>query len=108
LGEPPRSRGRTGGHGGGGGGWRVEGGVPFATKHKNLCLASKGPGWRPACVFVVCRPGDRLPHRIIALLCDVPPQAEWRKVHYPELDTAFAAALPGRVGVLSSEGRRPH
>jgi hypothetical protein len=26
------------------GGWRVEGGVPFATKHKNLCLADKGTG----------------------------------------------------------------
>jgi hypothetical protein len=29
----------------------VEGGVPFATKHKNLCLANKGTGRRPACVF---------------------------------------------------------
>ena len=86
VGEPPRSRGRTGGQSGGGGAWRVEGIVPFATKHKDLCLASKGPGWRLACVFVVCRPGDRLSRRIIALLCDVPPGAEWRKVQCPELD----------------------
>jgi hypothetical protein len=55
-----------------------------------------------------CKRGDRLPRRIIALLCDVPPGAEWRKVQCPELGSGGDSSLPGRAGVLSSLGRRPH
>jgi hypothetical protein len=77
----------------------VQGMGPYATKHKDLCLASKGPGWRLACVF--CKRDDRLSRRIMDPLCDVPPGAEWRKVPYPELDKRLRRPLDRVGGDLS-------